>query len=387
MSDDSSSDDREQGTRVSPRSPREALQPEPAPGPPAASRRARNPLVVVLSGIFTTLLLGVIFLGAVLYVGKVQFESAGPLAHPHTVHIPQGQSTLAIAQQLEREGVVDHSWMFVAGVLANRARGQLQAGEYVFPERASMRDVLDRMVSGAVVVHQITIPEGFTSEQIVERLRAEPILTGEIAEIPPEGSLLPATYRYSRNTTRQSLIERMARAQERVLSELWERRIDDLPLQSPDELVILASIVEKETGRADERPRVAGVFINRLRQGMRLQSDPTILYGLYGGSAFMQPRTITRSELDAPNPFSTYQINGLPPTPIGNPGRAAMEAVINPSRTRDLYFVADGTGGHAFAETLDQHNRNVSRWRQIERERRDAREADAAASDGGSSTN
>ncbi len=357
---------------MSPRSPREALQPEPAPPPPTASRRARNRFVVFLSGVFTFLMLAVIAIGAVLFIGNHQFESDGPLETAQTITIPRGQGLMAIARQLEREGIIDQAWVFMGGIAANKAQDDLKFGEYLIPENASMRDVMDILVEGKAILYQVTVPEGYTSEQVVARLNADPVLIGEIKEIPAEGTLLPETYSFDRGTTRTQMIERMRHAQNRVLEDIWERRIEGLPVASPEELVVLASIVEKETGKADERPRVAGVFINRLNRRMRLQSDPTILYGLYGGKAFFEPRTITRSELNAPNNFNTYQIDGLPPTAIANPGRAAMEAVANPSRTDELFFVADGTGGHLFAETLDEHNRNVARWRQVERERREA---------------
>ncbi|ESR27232.1 hypothetical protein N177_0211 [Lutibaculum baratangense AMV1] len=318
---------------------------------------------------FTFLLLLIIAGGAVLYIGVLQFEGDGPLEQARTVMVPRGQGTRDIAQLLEREGVIDQSWVFLGGVALSQARGDLKAGEYLFPERASMREVMDILVEGKAILHTVTIPEGYTSAQIVRRLQEDETLVGQIEEIPAEGTLLPETYKFNRGTTRKQMLDRMARAHDRVVAEMWDRRDEDLPIETPEQMIILASIVEKETGRADERPRVAAVFHNRLRQRMRLQSDPTILYGLFGGNAFDEPRTITRSQLDAPNPYSTYQINGLPPTPIGNPGRAALEAVINPAETNELYFVADGTGGHAFAKTLDEHNQNVAKWRAIERER------------------
>jgi UPF0755 protein len=192
------------------------------------------------------------------------------------------------------------------------------------------------------------------------------MLVGELPEeLPPEGSLLPDTYPFQRGTSRADIVAQMQRQQQRALADIWSKRIDGLPLKTPEELVILASIVEKETGRADERPRVASVFINRLNKKMRLQSDPTILYGLFGGQGRPPERPIYRSDIDKHTPYNTYQIDGLPPGPIANPGRAAMEAVANPSRTKDFYFVADGTGGHVFARTLDDHNENVRRWRVI----------------------
>lgn len=367
-------------TRTAPRSPNEAIQPEPAPAPPA-SRRARSSLVVALSGIFTFLLLIVLGIGAVLYIGLLQFEGDGPLDAPRTVNIPQGQGAMEISKLLEREGVVDNWWVLFGGIVLHKAQADLKAGEYLFPEQASMRQAMNLIVEGKAILHRVTIPEGYTSEQVVARLNEHPVLVGDIEEIPAEGTLLPETYTFDRGTSRQQIIDRMRHAHDEAVAGIWERRSPDLPIETPEQMVNLASIVEKETGRADERPRVAAVFINRLRQGMRLQSDPTILYGLFGGKAFMEYRTITRSQLDAENPYSTYQISGLPPTPIANPGRESMEAVANPSRTSELYFVADGTGGHIFGETLEEHNRNVARWRELQRERAAQAEAEAESAE------
>ena len=216
-------------------------------------------------------------------------------------------------------------------------------------------------------MHAITIPEGLTTDQILDRLRDSDVLTGDIHETPKEGSLLPETYKVTRGMPRDALIRKMEKDQDDAVKRIWSRRSPDIPLKSPYELVTLASIVEKETGKADERPRVAEVFLNRLAKRMRLQSDPTIVYGLVGGKGTLG-RGILKSEVDQPTPYNTYVIDGLPPGPIANPGVAALEAVANPSRTKELYFVADGTGGHVFAETLDQHAKNVARWRQIEKD-------------------
>ena len=223
------------------------------------------------------------------------------------------------------------------------------------------------MVEGKVVQHAVTIPEGLTSEQIVARLSDNDIFAGAVKEMPREGTLLPETYKFPRGTTRDQVIQRMQQAQKRVLAEIWERRNPDIPIRTPDQLITLASIVEKETGKADERSRVAAVFVNRLRQRIKLQSDPTIIYGLVGGKGTLG-RAIKRSEIQHPSPYNTYVVDGLPPGPIANPGRASLEAAANPARTRDLFFVADGTGGHAFTETYDQHQKNVAKLRTMEKQ-------------------
>jgi len=283
-------------------------------------------------------------------------------------------------------------WIFIGSVFALKASSDLKPGEYSFQKNASLRDVIATIVDGKVVQHAITIPEGLTSEQIVSRLTDNDIFTGSVREIPREGTLLPETYKFPRGTTRDQVIQRLQQAQKRVLAEIWERRNTDTPLKSPDQLVTLASIVEKETGRADERSRVAAVFVNRLRQRMKLQSDPTIIYGLVGGKGTLG-RPIKRSEITQPSPYNTYVIDGLPPGPIANPGRASLEATANPARTRDLFFVADGTGGHAFTETYDQHAKNVAKLRASEKQiQNDTVEpadetAPAAAAPGAADTN
>jgi UPF0755 protein len=371
--------DDEQG-RVFPRSPSEAIQPEAAPPPPPRRGGRRNPFVSVLNGLISFLIVVLLIAGGIYLVGKSQFEAEGPLQQTRTVIIPQGVGVTSIAERLRREGVIADTYVFLAGVMLAKAGDKLKAGEYLFDERISMREVLDTLVEGRSILRRITIPEGRTSQQIVELLRAEPTLTGEIAEVPPEGTLLPETYSFTRGMTRASILQRMRRDMEQALARVWDQRNKDLPLKTPRELVTLASIVEKETGKADERPRVASVFVNRLRRDMRLQSDPTIIYGLVGGRGALG-RPILKSEIDKPTPYNTYQIDGLPPGPIANPGLAALEATANPSRTKDLYFVADGTGGHAFAETLAEHNRNVANWRKVEAEM-----AAAAAARGESET-
>ena len=350
---------------ISPRSPRAALEPEQVP-PPKRSERARNPLVVVGNAIITLVLFLLIGAGAAYYYGSQVLESPGPLQEDKVVNIPARAGKRDIADVLQREGVIDvNPWIFIGGVFAMKASSGLKPGEYSFQKNASLHDVIATIVEGKVVQHSVTIAEGLTSEQIVAKLSDNDIFSGSVREIPREGTLMPETYKFPRGTTREQVIQRMQAAQKRVVAEIWERRSPDLPLKSPEQLVTLASIVEKETGRPDERSRVAAVFVNRLKQKIKLQSDPTIIYGLVGGKGTLG-RPIKRSEITQPSPYNTYLIEGLPPGPISNPGRASLEAAANPARTRDLYFVADGTGGHAFTETYDQHQKNVARLRAME---------------------
>jgi UPF0755 protein len=353
---------------ISPRSPRAALEPEQVPPPPRRSERARNPFVIVGNAIITIVLLLMISVGVVYYYGKQTIEAPGPLREDRVVNIPARAGMTDIADVLQREGVIDSNrWAFIGAVFALKARSELKPGEYAFQKNASLRDVIGIMVEGKVVQHAVTIPEGLTSDQIVARLTDNDIFMGSVREIPREGTLLPETYKFPRGTTREQVIQRMQAAQKRLVAEIWEHRSPDVPLKSPEQLVTLASIVEKETGRADERSRVAAVFVNRLRQKIKLQSDPTIIYGLVGGKGTLG-RPIKRSEISQPSPYNTYVIDGLPPGPISNPGRASLEAAANPARTRDLYFVADGNGGHAFTETYDQHQKNVAKLRAMEKQ-------------------
>lgn len=353
--------------RVNPKSPRQALTPEPAPAPPR-SQRVRNPLVVALNALISLVMIVIIAGAGVLYWGKGEFDRPGPLTAEKTLLIPPKSGLQAIADTLEREGVIDDRYVFVGGVALYRRSGELKAGEYAFAPGLSMREVMDLLVSGKSILHQITIPEGLTSRQIVDRIKADPTLVGEIDALPAEGSLLPETYSFTRGTTRAQIVEQMKTAHDRALAAIWKTRDTTLPIRDERQFVTLASIVEKETGKADERPRVAAVFVNRLRKGMRLQSDPTIIYGIVGGQGTLG-RAITRADIEAETPYNTYRFAGLPPGPIANPGRAALEAVAQPSETDDLYFVADGTGGHVFASTLAAHNRNVAKWRAVEKAR------------------
>lgn len=353
---------------ISPRSPRAALEPEQVPPPPKRSERARNPFVIVGNAIITLLLIAMIGAGGVYYYGRQVLEAPGPLKEDKIVNIPQRAGKRDIAETLNREGVTDvNPWAFIASVAALKASSDLKPGEYSFQKNASLRDVIATMVEGKVVQHAVTIPEGLTSEQIVARLSDNDIFTGSVRELPREGTLLPETYKFPRGAPRDQVIQRMQQAHKRVLTEIWERRIQDIPVKTPEQLVTLASIVEKETGKPDERSRVAAVFVNRLKQRIKLQSDPTIIYGLVGGKGTLG-RPIKRSEITQPSPYNTYVIEGLPPGPISNPGRASLEAAANPARTRDLYFVADGTGGHSFTETYDAHQKNVAKLRAMEKQ-------------------
>jgi UPF0755 protein len=352
-------------SRVAPKSPAEALQPEAVPPPPARSRAVRHPLVVVLNFLMTIVVVGVVVAGGAAFFGKMQFERAGQLDQARPVTIDRGTDLSGIADLLQKSGAISSKWLFIAGVWLTGQESNLKAGEYLIPAHASMREIMDSMIAGRGILYSITIPEGLTSQQIVDLLNEDDILVGEITEIPPEGSLLPETYKFSRGDTRQNLINRMRRERDRLVTDVWNRRAKDLPISNIDEMVVLASVVEKETSLADERSRVAAVFINRLRLNMRLQSDPTVIYALFGGKGKPPGFTLSRADLDTPSPFNTYVSDGLPPSPIANPGRASLEAVANPSRTRDLFFVADGTGGHAFAESYEEHLRNVARWREL----------------------
>ncbi|MDP4026412.1 endolytic transglycosylase MltG [Methylobacterium sp. NEAU 140] len=353
--------------RLSPRSPGEAIKPTAAPPPPEKPERERGGLIGIVSGLMTFAVVAAIAAMIAVTLFQRQTREPGPLAADKVVVIPSRSGTGEIAEILKNEGVIDHTGLFEFAARFG-GRPPLRAGEYLFKAHSSISDAIDTVATGRQVQHAITFPEGLTSEQIVTRLNDNDVLSGEINEIPTEGSLLPDTYKFERGATRQQIVNLMKAKQREVLNQIWLRRSADVPVRTPAEMVTLASIVEKETGRADERPRVAGVFINRLNKRMKLQSDPTIVYGLVGGRGTLG-RGILRSEIDRATPYNTYVIEGLPPGPIANPGKAALEAVANPSRTKDLYFVADGTGGHAFADSLEGHQRNVARWRAVEKSR------------------
>jgi UPF0755 protein len=306
---------------------------------------------------------------------------ARPGAHEEerTFVVERGASGAAIAAQLESQGLIDDALLFR---LASRLEGgaTVRAGEYRIPARASVRDILRLMASGEALQHAITFPEGITIAAAMKIIEQSEVLTGEMPETPPEGSILPDTYHVERGMTRAALLQQMRAARDAAVTEIWASRQPNLPLETPDELVNLASIVERETGVVSERPLVAAVFINRLRRPMRLETDPTVIYGVCRRhpercrdgrlvDAQGNRRVIRQSELELNTGYNTYRIDGLPPTPIANPGRAALEATANPAPSNALFFVADGTGGHVFASTLAEHQANVARWRQIEAQR------------------
>jgi UPF0755 protein len=342
------------------------------------ARTGRSALARVLLSFLMLGIVGGVLAAIGLFVGYSYYSAAGPLATATTFEIKRGLRTSEIAVALQDAGIVSDAALFSAAASITGARGKLKAGEYDFPAGVSVKDALNIIVSGKARKYKILIPEGFTVEQALARIKDHTVLTGDITIVPAEGMIMPDTHLFQRGISRDELVKDMQEAQQKLLDDLWEKRAQGLPFDTKEKALILASIVEKETARADERPKVAAVFVNRLRQGMRLQSDPTIIYGIVGGKGKLD-RPITKKDIAEKTPYNTYRINGLPPGPISNPGRAAIEAVLNPPDTKDLYFVADGTGGHAFAETLEQHRANVENWRKIEKARKEDAEAEAIA--------
>lgn len=307
--------------------------------------------------------------GAAVFMWAQQaLHAKGPLTAEKIVYIAPG-GVKTVAAELQNDGIVADARIFRLGARLMRDNGALKAGEYAFPAGTTPLDVVRILQEGKVYQHHLTIAEGLTSAEVVDILNRADALKGEISSPPPEGSLLPETYNYTYGETRANMIARMQKAMTQTLSALWEKRAPALQIQTPAQAVTLASIVEKETGIAAERPRIAGVFMNRLKAGMPLQSDPTVIYAITLGK-YKLDRPLLRTDLDVDSPYNTYIHTGLPPAPIANPGREALKAVMNPENNDYLYFVANGTGGHAFGASLEEHMRNVANWRKIEKSKR-----------------
>ncbi|MEO1608890.1 MAG: endolytic transglycosylase MltG [Pseudomonadota bacterium] len=374
-----------------PLSPLEAIEPTRAPTRPGGRKRKKRKKPMgqtmrLVNSVLTALLI-ILIIAVTAHVWlSIQVSSSGPLMKDKLINIARGKSEHAIASLLEKEGIIASRHIFLVHqssyrlweYLHRRRPDTLKAGDYEIKASSSVADVAALIRKGKTQPLFIAIPEGLTSYAIVRRLRANKNLTGDIPEVPPEGFLMPATYDVQRNASRADVLQRMAEQQRKFLRKAWQQRQPDLPYKDVSEALIMASIVQREMGPRDDPARIAGVFINRLRRGMRLQSDPTILYGKYGSQVAWRS-TIYRSYIREKTTHNTYQIDGLPPTPICNPGRVAIQAALNPAQTKALYFVADGKGGHIFSETLEEHNRAVEEWRKIERRIREAQKAKAAA--------
>lgn len=295
-----------------------------------------------------------------------EYDAPGPLPEMRAVVVPRGGMD-QVGAALMRAGVIGSAWPLEAAATITRFQGAIKAGELEFPAGASLHQVLTVLRTARPVQHRLTLPEGLTAAQVATLLDRAPALEGETVR-PAEGSLLPETYTYERGASRAGVMERAKVAMNQALERNWSARSLAMPLDSPRAALILASIVERETAKPEERPRIAAVFLNRLRRGMKLQSDPTVVFGVSGGAGTLD-HGLTRAELERDDPYNTYRIPGLPPGPISMPGLAAIRAVMQPAETDDLYFVADGTGGHVFARTNEEHLRNVARWREVERSR------------------
>ena len=332
------------------------------------SKRHAFGIATMLMIAFITLAMAFVMIGYAIF--KFSYISDGPLQAEQVFEIKSGVGLSSIASKLDAEGVISSAGTFKMFVKFDGGEANLKAGEYAIPPAASMRDVYEILTDGQAILHPITFAEGLTSAQIVRQISASHTIPGEPPKTPPEGSLLPETYLLPKSMSKTDLIKKMRNEQEALVDELWKNRALDLPIKTKYDAIILASIIEKETGVNSEREHVAGVFINRLNKSIRLESDPTIIYGINGGEKL--GRGLRRTEIDRKTDWNTYQINGLPKTPICNPGRAAIAAALNPMQTQDIFFVADGTGGHVFAKTLREHNNNVKKWRKIERARKRA---------------
>jgi UPF0755 protein len=361
-----------------PKSPSEALEPTRPSGRKGTrvKRKTRrlSPALRILNTVLTlTVAAFVLAAGGAFWLAR-EVNKPGPAREAKLESVRKGDGARDIAARLEHDGVIASQHVFILNHMGRQVLGwfgvkplQIKAGEFEIPPGASIKAVAEILNEGRSTMYRLTIPEGLTTQAIISRLRADPNLQGDIAVMPGEGTLLPDTYKFSKGMTRQQLVDLMQAEQKKVLEKLWAVRQDGLPFQTVEDAVTFASVVEKETGRNDERDRVAAVFVNRLRTKMRLQSDPTILYGLFLG-ATEWGRPIYRSEIQSKTAHNTYVIDGLPPTPICNPGKSALEAALNPAKTGDLYFVANGQGGHIFTSTLKDHNSAVANWRKTEKD-------------------
>lgn len=344
-------------------------------------KHRRNGLVELANGFLSLVVLALVVVGGIVFYGASVFNAPGKTTEEVTFQVERGNGLGTISQRLVDAGIISNKWVFQAGTRSKKKERAIKAGEFRIAKGASMNEVLTELTEGTPITYAVTVPEGYTSWQVVERLRAEASLEGEIALVPTEGTLLPDTYSFERGDDRASILERMTGAQSEALAEIWAGRNPDIPIATPEELVVLASIVEKETGIAEERPQVAAVFINRLNLGMRLQTDPTVIYGITNGEGPLG-RGLKRSELEAGTPYNTYIIAGLPPGPIANPGVESMRAVANPADTKALYFVAAGaksSQGHLFAASYAEHRKNVVLYRAAVREAAKAKEEELEA--------
>ena len=327
--------------------------------------------VIALTSIVT--ILGAIVLGVYAMINYRYEATPKGEAAEIVFEVPRGSGLSSIAARLEKDGLIKNAFVFKLVTKLRGNEANFKAGEFIITQPASMSKIYETLAEGKAVLYPFTAPEGLTSAQIMRAMERIETLTGDMPETPAEGTMLPETYMTPRGMSRSALVKKMQDAQTKIIDELWDKRQEGLPLKTKEEAIILASIVEKETGVGAERDVVAGVFINRLKIGMKLQTDPTIIYGISKGEPLYnkrgQRRTLYRSEIDRKTPWNTYQIDGLPPTPICNPGAKAISAVLQPAKTEYLFFVADGSGGHVFAKTNREHVNNVNKWRKIERER------------------
>ncbi len=322
-------------------------------------------LLYLLTPLFLFIAMGLVVVSFAIH----EFKSKGPLEETRTLIIPHGTSTVEIARLLEKEGIIKHASIFLAAAKTLYKSTHLRAGEYEFAAHISPKEIMEMCIEGKTVKRKFTVPEGLTTYEIIKLIIKEETLHGEVEEWPEttpygEGELLPETYIYSYGDGKMPFLKRLRKAQEELITELWADRASGLPFKTPEEAVILASIVEKETGKKDERGRVASVFINRLRKGMKLQADPTVIYSITMGKKELE-RSLTKRDLANTSPYNTYVHTGLPPGPITNPGKAALSATLKPPKTDDIFFVSDTEGGHFFASNLAEHNRNVEKYRSL----------------------